>query len=453
MGLIKEGDDLIGLTDIQGAEDHLGDMDFKVAGTDEGITALQMDIKITGVTTELLRSALAQAKEARLQILDVMAQTIAEPRAEINENAPSIEVVQIDKDQIGMVIGKGGETIRGLEEEFQVSIGISEDGTIQIYGVNKQAAKDCAEAVETMTKEIEVGEEFDGTVVKIAEFGAFVELKKGTDGLLHVSAMGPDRVENVEDIMKVGDTIGVKVREIDNTRGRISLVLIRDPEGKPVEERAPREGGGGGSGDRGDRPRGGGGDRGRSGGGGGGRSGGGDRGRSGGGGGGRSGGGSDRPRSSGGGGGGRSGGGERSGGGNREGGGERSGGAPRSGGGRERSERSGGEREGGRTESREGGRSEGGRSEGGNREGGRSEGGRDGGARSEGGGGNRNRNRNRGGGSGGGGGNREGGGERSGNAGGQQAAPAPRTETQGGGEERESGRRFRFRIGRGGDDE
>jgi polyribonucleotide nucleotidyltransferase len=250
MGLIKEGDDHVILTDIQGAEDHLGDMDFKVAGTDEGVTALQMDIKITGVTTELLRSALAQAKEARLRILDLMAETIAEPREEINENAPSIQVVKIDTDQIGMVIGKGGETIRGLEEEYSVSIGIQEDGTVQIYGVNRQSALDAAEAVESMTKEIEVGEEFEGTVVKLAEFGAFVELKRGTDGLLHVSRMGPNRVENVSDVVNVGDSIGVKVVEVDSVRGRIALTLIRDPQGNPVEQRAPR------SDD--DRPRGGG---------------------------------------------------------------------------------------------------------------------------------------------------------------------------------------------------
>ena len=279
MGLIVEGDDHIILTDIQGAEDHLGDMDFKVAGTDEGITALQMDIKITGVTTELLKQALQQAKEARLSILDSMAQTIAEPREEINENAPSIQVVKIDTDQIGMVIGKGGETIRGLEEEYSVSIGIQEDGTIQIYGVNKQSAIDAAQAIESMTKEIEVGEQFEGTVVKIAEFGAFVELKRGTDGLLHVSRMGPDRVEKVEDVVKQGDVVGVQVVEVDSVRGRIALALIKDPQGNPVELREGKPSGG-------DRPRSGGGDRPR-----GGQGGGGGRGR-----GGQGGGGGDRPR-------------------------------------------------------------------------------------------------------------------------------------------------------------
>jgi polyribonucleotide nucleotidyltransferase len=274
MGLIMEGDDYVILTDIQGAEDHLGDMDFKVAGTDEGVTALQMDIKITGVTTELLKSALMQAKDARLAILDKMAETIAEPRPEINENAPSIQVVKIDTDQIGMVIGKGGETIRGLEEEYTVSIGIGEDGTVQIYGVNKQSAIDAAQAIESMTKEIEVGEEFEGTVVKLAEFGAFVELKRGTDGLLHVSRMGPNRVENVSDVVNVGDVVGVKVVEVDSVRGRIALTLIKDPQGNAVEQRPDRP-----KGDGDDRPRGGdrgprsGGDRGRSGGSGGGRGG------------------------------------------------------------------------------------------------------------------------------------------------------------------------------------
>ena len=283
MGLIMEGDDYVILTDIQGAEDHLGDMDFKVAGTDEGVTALQMDIKITGVTTELLKSALMQAKEARLSILDTMAETIAEPRPEINENAPSIQVVKIDTDQIGMVIGKGGETIRGLEEEYTVSIGIGEDGTVQIYGVNKQSAIDAAQAIESMTKEIEVGEEFEGTVVKLAEFGAFVELKRGTDGLLHVSRMGPNRVENVSDVVNVGDVVGVKVVEVDSVRGRIALTLIKDPQGNAVEQRPERPKGDGDDRPRGDRPRSGGqggrgGDRPRSGGqGGGGNRGGGNR--------------------------------------------------------------------------------------------------------------------------------------------------------------------------------
>jgi len=315
MGLIMEGEDYVILTDIQGAEDHLGDMDFKVAGTDEGITALQMDIKITGVTTELLKQALMQAKEARLHILDKMAETIAEPRPEINENAPSIQVVKIDSDQIGMVIGKGGETIRGLEEEYTVSIGIGEDGTVQIYGVNKQSAIDAAQAIESMTKEIEVGEEFEGTVVKLAEFGAFVELKRGTDGLLHVSRMGPNRVENVSDVVNVGDVVGVKVVEVDSVRGRIALTLIKDPKGNVVEQRPERPKGEGGD----DRPRGGG-DRNRSGGGGGDRNrsgGGGGRGGSGGGGNRGGGGGGDRNRSGGGQSGQRSGGqgGQRSGGG------------------------------------------------------------------------------------------------------------------------------------------
>jgi polyribonucleotide nucleotidyltransferase len=320
MGLIVEGDDYVILTDIQGAEDHLGDMDFKVAGTDEGVTALQMDIKITGVTTELLKSALLQAKEARLSILDKMAETIAEPRPEINENAPSIQVVKIDSDQIGMVIGKGGETIRGLEEEYTVSIGIGEDGTVQIYGVNKQSAIDAAQAIESMTKEIEVGEEFDGQVVKLAEFGAFVELKRGTDGLLHVSRMGPDRVENVSDVVNVGDTVGVKVVEVDSVRGRIALTLIRDPKGNAVEQRPERP--------KGDGPRSGGGDRGGSRGGSGG---GGSRGGRGG-----QGGGGNRGGQGGGGNRGGSGGGNRSRGGSGGGGGQRSGG--QGGGGRQRSE-------------------------------------------------------------------------------------------------------------------
>jgi predicted RNA-binding protein with RPS1 domain len=336
-----------------------------------------------------------------------MAETIAEPRPEINENAPSIQVVKIDPDQIGMVIGKGGETIRGLEEEYTVSIGIGEDGTVQIYGVNKQSAIDAAEAIESMTKEIEVGEEFDGSVVKLAEFGAFVELKRGTDGLLHVSRMGPDRVERVEDVVAVGDVVGVKVVEVDSVRGRIALALIRDPKGNAVELRpsSPRGGDGGGAG--GDRPRGGrggsgGGDRGRGGSGGGGGSRGGRGGSGGGGGGSRggnrsSGGGSSRPRSEG-------------------------GDRPRGEGG-DRPRGEGGDRP---------------RGEGGDR------------PRGEG-NGNRNRNRSRGG--SGGGGQREGGGEQRqrepreprNDAPKQADAPAPAAKDEGG------GRRFKFRL-RGGDD-
>ena len=190
MGLIKEGDDYVVLTDIAGVEDHLGDMDFKVAGTAEGITALQMDIKITGVTFEILTEALEQARKARLFILGKMLETIAEPRSELSEWAPRIFSIQINPDQIGLVIGKGGETIRGMTEEFSADIDIQDDGTIFICAPDEEAAEGVKNRIQSMTKEVEVGDVFTGRVVKTTDFGAFVELKKGTDGLLHISRLG-----------------------------------------------------------------------------------------------------------------------------------------------------------------------------------------------------------------------------------------------------------------------
>ena len=191
MGLVKEGDDYVILTDIQGAEDHLGDMDFKVAGTRDGITALQMDIKITGVTQEIMRSALEQAKRARESILETMLAEIPEPRVALAGHAPRISTVKIDPEQIGLVIGKGGETIRGLEADYEVQIDIEEDGTILIYATEGTKAEAAIAAVTALTKSPEVGDTYTGKVVKTTQFGAFVELKKGTDGLLHVSNVGP----------------------------------------------------------------------------------------------------------------------------------------------------------------------------------------------------------------------------------------------------------------------
>ena len=231
MGLVKEGDDYVILTDIQGAEDHLGDMDFKVAGTREGITGLQMDIKITGVTREILQSALEQAKRAREIILDKMLEAIPESRTELNENAPRISTVKIDPEKIGMVIGKGGETIRALESDHEVQIDIEEDGTILIYATDGQKAESAIAAVQALTKEPEVGDEFrNAKVVKTTQFGAFVELKKGTDGLLHVSNVGPGRVGHIEDVINRGDILDVLVQEVDKARGRIGLKLIQKHE-------------------------------------------------------------------------------------------------------------------------------------------------------------------------------------------------------------------------------
>jgi polyribonucleotide nucleotidyltransferase len=234
MGLIKEGDDYVILTDIQGAEDHLGDMDFKVAGTETGVTALQMDIKITGVTTEILRKALAQAREARLSILGKMHEAIAEPRSEVAAHAPRIISTKIHPDFIGMVIGKGGETIRSLEADYEVQIDIEEDGTIRIYGTNGELAEQARSTIEAMTKDVEVGDEYTGKVVKIADFGAFVELRKGVDGLLHVSRILPkgNRLQSAAQVMDRGDVVKVVVVEVDKDRGRIGLTLQAKLDGE-----------------------------------------------------------------------------------------------------------------------------------------------------------------------------------------------------------------------------
>jgi polyribonucleotide nucleotidyltransferase len=229
MGLIKERDDYVVLSDIAGVEDHLGDMDFKVAGTAEGITALQMDIKISGVTFEILRDALEQARRGRLFILDKMLAVLPEPRAEISQYAPRIFTIQINPDQIGMIIGKGGETIKGLCEEFGVEIDIQDDGTIYIAAPDQDAGDGVMERITSMTKDVEIGDIVTGRVVKTTTFGAFVELKKGVDGLIHISKLGKGRVDKVEDVLNRGDIITVEVVEIDKAKGRIGLRPVEAP--------------------------------------------------------------------------------------------------------------------------------------------------------------------------------------------------------------------------------
>ena len=269
MGLIKEGDDYVILTDIAGVEDHLGDMDFKVAGTERGITALQMDIKITGVTFEIMRNALTQAKSAREFILGEMAKVIDAPRAELSKYAPGISSVQIDPEKIGLLIGKGGETIRALQEEFESQIDVNDEGMVLVYAADRERGDALVDRIRSMTKEVEVGDEFTGKVVKTTAFGAFVELAKGTDGLLHISNIAPGRrIASVEEVLNKGDELSVRVVEVDRERGRIGLRLADDPEiaGKTAEELATvgtgdngpprRERSGGGSRDgRGDRDR------------------------------------------------------------------------------------------------------------------------------------------------------------------------------------------------------
>ncbi|HEV2723110.1 MAG TPA: S1 RNA-binding domain-containing protein, partial [Thermoleophilaceae bacterium] len=268
MGLIKEGEDYIVLSDIAGVEDHLGDMDFKVAGTSEGITALQMDIKITGVTFDILRDALSQAKNGRTHILDQMAPALEGPRPELSRYAPRISQIQIDTEKIGMIIGKGGETIRALSEEFDAQIDIDDDGIIRVFAQSGDQGDGLIERIRSMTKEVEVGDEFKGKGVKTTTFGAFVELSKGNDGLLHISNVKPgERVDAVEDVLNRGDEIDVRVVEVDRERGRVGLRLAQDPDiaGKSAAELAgvgtgdkgPRGGGDGGGRPRRDGDRGG----------------------------------------------------------------------------------------------------------------------------------------------------------------------------------------------------
>jgi polyribonucleotide nucleotidyltransferase len=224
-------------------------MDFKVAGTETGITALQMDIKISGVTFEILRDALAQARAARLDILGQMQAVIDGPRQQLKPHAPRIVTVQIDPSQIGLLIGKGGETIRGLQEEFEAQIDVNDEGQVLVYAANGENGDALAERIRSMMKEVEVGDEYTGKVVKTTTFGAFVELAKGTDGLLHISNIAPgQRPDTVEEILNKGDEIKVRVVEVDRERGRIGLRRADDPEvaGKTAEELAAVGSGNGG---------------------------------------------------------------------------------------------------------------------------------------------------------------------------------------------------------------
>ena len=222
MGLISDGTNYTVLTDIQGLEDHLGDMDFKVAGTKDGITALQMDIKIQGITEQILREALTQAKKARFEILEELTSTIAEPRKELSPYAPKIEMISIHPDKIKVVIGRGGETINSIIDETGVKIDIDQEGHVSIASTDAAMIQRAKEIIEDLTREIEVGQVYEGTVRRIEKFGAFVEIAKGKDGLVHISELAYERVGKVEDVLALGDKVTVKVIEIDG-QGRINL--------------------------------------------------------------------------------------------------------------------------------------------------------------------------------------------------------------------------------------
>lgn len=238
MGLIEENGKIKILTDIQGLEDHFGDMDFKVAGTKDGITAIQMDIKVSGISEEILAQALEQARVARLQILDNMHGAIAEPRPELSPYAPIIYSITIDPEKIGEVIGSGGKTINKIIEQTGVKIDIDDDGQVSVISENADKAKEAIQIIENIVKEVEVGDIYVGKVKKIMKFGAFVEIKKGTEGLLHISEIQRERTNRVEDVLKVGDEVKVEVIEIDNN-DKISLSrksLLPKEDRKPLKE-------------------------------------------------------------------------------------------------------------------------------------------------------------------------------------------------------------------------
>lgn len=235
MGLVKEGDRYAVITDILGDEDHLGDMDFKVAGTAKGVTALQMDIKIEGINEEIMEKALAQAYEARCHILNEMNQVIAEPRAAVSDNAPSIATIEVNPDKIRDVIGKGGVTIRAIQEETGAQIDIDDSGLIRVYGENAESRDAAIARIEAITAEAEVGQVYLGTVSKIVDFGAFVNIIPGKDGLVHISQIAQERVENVEDYLKEGQQVRVVVLDVD-ARGRIKLSMKEVPEEEGEED-------------------------------------------------------------------------------------------------------------------------------------------------------------------------------------------------------------------------
>lgn len=262
MGLIKEGDQHRILTDIQGLEDHLGDMDFKVAGTDKGITALQMDIKIRGITPEILSEALTQANKARRAILDKILATIPAPRPELKPHAPRITVIKVPVEKIGAIIGPGGKNIRSLQEETHTKIDISDDGSVFIAAIDGVGEARAREIIEGLTETPQIGRIYTGKVVRIADFGAFVQILPNLDGMVHISQLDTERVERVEDVVQMGDEITVMVTDIDPA-GKIRLSRQAVLEGWTPEEAnahdrkghsgSGRPSGGGRSGSSGDR--------------------------------------------------------------------------------------------------------------------------------------------------------------------------------------------------------
>ena len=231
------------LTDIQGLEDHAGVMDFKVAGTRAGINALQLDMKMSGLSPVILKEGLAQAKEARLQILDSMAEAIPCPRSELSKYAPRMFALQIKPDQIGLLIGPGGKNVRKLQDEFEVEIDINDDGTVFVFGTDGPKAEQARDHIQEMTREIEVGEVLTGKVVSTTDFGAFVEVTPGRDGLVHISELAWEHVAKTEDVVKVGDEVKVKVTEISpDGKIRLSRKTLLPRTGGSGDDRRPNRG-------------------------------------------------------------------------------------------------------------------------------------------------------------------------------------------------------------------
>ena len=223
-GLVKEGDSFAVLTDILGDEDHLGDMDFKVAGTAQGVTALQMDIKIDGITEEIMETALAQALEARMHILGEMNQVLAKSRDTVSENAPTMVVLKVDPDKIRDIIGKGGATIRSITEETGAEVDVEDDGSVRIYAEDGEAKDAAVARIQEITAEAEVGRIYQGKVARIVDFGAFINILPGKDGLLHISQIAEERVEKVSDYLEEGQEVEVVCLDTDQ-RGRIKLSM------------------------------------------------------------------------------------------------------------------------------------------------------------------------------------------------------------------------------------
>ena len=227
MGLIKEGDDFSVLSDILGDEDHLGDMDFKVAGTESGITALQMDIKIKGISESIMETALAKAKNARNHILGIMNEVISSAK-QLSENAPAMKTFMVNKDKIKEIIGKGGAVIKGMQEKTGATVDVNDDGVVSVFGQNQSSMKECLAIIEGILEEPELDKVYKGKVVKIVEFGAFVNILPGKDGLLHISEISHERTENVNDVLKEDQEIEVKLIGFDRGKMKLSMKALSE---------------------------------------------------------------------------------------------------------------------------------------------------------------------------------------------------------------------------------